>query len=104
MSARIFVAYANSCDVYGVRELSQKEFRRRIAALFDPRIPEFLEESFEFRGVGLADLEPGQDATECGTVISIMEETDIPASADTLEESYECARPLRKLEAEEPLL
>ena len=54
--------------------------------------------------LGVGHLESREHAAEVGAVVAVVEEADVPAAAERVEELEQRARPLRELEAAEPLV
>ena len=65
---------------------------------------ERLEEGPERGFLVVRHLEPDQHAAEVGAVVAVVEQADVPASAQRVEELRQRARALRELEAVEPLV
>src|SRR5579862_8788721 len=62
-------------------------------------ISKVFKKAFEGVVVVWRNLQRRQDAPEIGTVISIMEQRDIPAAAQRVEKLKQCAGPFGKFEA-----
>ena len=80
---------------------AEKECMGSILGLLHTGKPEPFEEAIEIVFVRRRNLEPGQDSTDGRTVIPVVEEADVPAFADAVEESNQRAGALRKLEPDQ---
>ena len=67
-------------------------------------VAELVEERAERRQVRLGDLEAGQHAAEVGAVVAVVEQADVPAAAQLLEELRQRAGALGELEPAQPLV
>src|SRR5687767_13148357 len=74
------------------RSSSKEELVRWVLVFGGVRVGELVEERAERRQVGLRDFEAGEHASEVGAVIAVMEQTDVPSSAELLEKLRQRAR------------
>src|SRR5438105_7762685 len=67
-------------------------------------VAETFEKRCEGRQVVVFDFETGEHAAEVRPVIAVVEQADVPAAGERVEEVGERARTLRELEAAEPFV
>ena len=85
------------------RARRQKSLVRRVVDFALIRIAERLEEGPERAFLVVRHLEPDQHAAEVGAVVAVVEQADVPAPAERVEELRQRAGTLRELEPIEPL-
>ena len=78
-----------------VSPIPEEELVRGVVVLGRVRIAELVEERAERRQVRVLDLEAGQHAAEVGAVVAVVEQADVPAAAELLEELASARRAAR---------
>jgi len=74
-----------------------------VAVLALAGVAERFEEALELGEVPLGHLEAREDAAEVGAVVAVVEQADVPAAAEGVEEPEQGARALREGEAHDSL-
>src|SRR3546814_9610339 len=91
-----------SCRAYASIR-TQEQLVRRIGGFLGVLVTERIQRTSAFGPFLLRDLQAAEHATVGGAVIAIVEERDVPACTDRLQELRAGAGTLRKLETEQAL-
>jgi len=68
-----------------VKDLPQEEFVGGVLLFLRIRIPELIQELAERRQVAVDHFKAGEHTTEVRAVVAVVEEADVPATAQLLE-------------------
>jgi hypothetical protein len=97
-------ALAAAHPAVGFDSRPQEQLVRRVVGLLEVRIAERVKRALELRALSCRHLQPAQHATVGRPVVAVMEQRDVPAPADRVEEVHQRARSFRELETVEVLV